>query len=581
MKMSQLFSQTIREVPSTSDLISHQLLLRAGFIRQLDAGVFSHLPLAKRSLVKIENIIREEMNTIGGQEITLPVFQPAEIGYRSSRWHKIGENIGRFKDNNDHEMVLSGVNEEIIADIVRGEVRSYRQLPKLLYHFQTKWHDDPHPRAGLLMAREFIMMNSYSLDTDWDGLDAQYESHQNAYKRIFKRCNLPVIGADCDNGIVAGRLSDEYVYPSSIGENSIVICGNCGYSVNKRIAKTLKVPIIDKEQMIIEKVFTPNCKTIEGLAKYLSIPTNKTAKALFVVATLLNGAEKYEQFVIAIVRGDMEVNETKLANALKAVELRPASESEIFANGAVPGYASPVGLNDTFTIVDDLIPMSSNMVSGANIEDYHLLNVNFLRDYSADIIADITVAQDGDLCIECDHPLRSVRVVEVGNNSKLGTHFSESIGCNFLDRQGISHPIIMGSYQIGTERLLACIAEEHHDEHGLIWPINVAPFVIHLVSIPWKSMAPNGVGLNMAEDLYQRLWVDHIECLFDDRDESPGVKFNDADLIGNPIRLTISERSIKNGGIEYKRRDIPEKKIISHDNIIPFIHEELKNLLPL
>ena len=581
MKMSQLFSQTIRELPSTSDLISHQLLLRAGFIRQLDAGVFSHLPLAKRSLAKIENIIREEMDTIGGQEITLPVVQPAEIWDTSSRWHKISNKIGRFKDINDHEMVLSGANEEIIADIVRGEIRSYRQLPKLLYHFQTKWQDDPHPRAGLLKAREFIMMNSYSLDIAWDGLDAQYESHRNAYKRIFKRCNLPVIVAECDNGIIEGMLSHEYVYPSPIGENSILICENCGYSVNKRVAKTLKVPIIDESQMIIEKVYTPNCKTIEELARYLSIPTYKTAKALFVIATLLNGAEKHEQFVIAIVRGDMEVNETKLANVLKAVDLRPASESEIHAVGAVPGYASPVGLNDAYSIVDELIPSSSNLVSGANIEGYHLVNVNYLRDFSADIISDITVAHDGDLCIDCNHPLRSIRVVEVGNNFKLGTHFSESIGCNFLDSQGQNHPIIMGSYGIGTERLLACIAEEHHDEHGLIWPITVSPFDIHIISLPWKSTSPNGGGLNMAEDLYQRLMEDHIECLFDDRDKSPGVKFNDADLIGNPIRLTISERSLKNGGIEYKRRDFPEKTIIPCENIIPFIHEELKNLLPM
>ncbi len=275
----------------------------------------------------------------------------------------------------------------------------------------------------------------------------------------------------------------------------------------------------------------------------------------------------------------MKLNEAKLANVLKAIELRPASESEILANGAIPGYASPVGLNDPFTIVDELIPMSSNLVSGANIEGYHLINVNFLRDYSANIIADITIAHDGDLCIDCNHPLRSVGVVEVGYNFKLGTHFSESIGSNFLDRQGQNHPIIMGSYGIGTERLLACIAEEHHDEHGLIWPITVSPFDIHIVSLPWKSTSPNDGGLNMAENLYQRFMEDHIECLFDDRDESPGVKFNDADLIGNPIRLTISERSIKNGGIEYKRRELSEKTIIPYENIIPFIHEELKNLL--
>ena len=578
MKMSQLFSQTIREIPSISDVTSHQLLLRAGFIHPVKTGIFSYLPLAKRSLAKIENIIREEINAIGGQEISVPIIQPAEFWIESGRWNKIGTKMGQFKDSTSHDIVHPITNEEIVADLVIREIRSYRQLPQLLYHIQIRWQDKLHPRAGLLSSKELNLMNSYSLDADWEGLDTQYQSHQNAFNNIYKRCHLPVILSKSDIGITGGKLAQEYLYPSPIGENTLLICANCGYSANIQIAKAKKILINNELPRKIKKVFTPNCKTIEGLAEYLSIPTHKTAKALFIIATILKGTEKHEQFVIAIVRGDMEVNETKLLNELNALDIRPAIESEIRAVGAIPGYASPVGLNDVFTIVDELIPLSSNLVSGANIEDYHLLNVNFGRDYPADIIADITVAHDKDFCTECHHPLRTKRAIEVGKSFKLGTHFSESRGCNYIDTQGHINPIVMGSYEIGTERLLACIAEEHHDEHGLIWPITVSPYLIHLISLPWKSSAPSDIGLKMADELYQRFQEAQIECLYDDREESPGVKFNDADLIGNPIRLTISERSIKNGGIEFKRRDLPEKTIISYENIIPAIHDEINHL---
>ena len=580
MRMSQLFSQTLRETPSDAETISHQLLLRAGFIRQLGAGIFSYLPLARRSLTKIENIMRQEINAIGGQEITMPVVHPAEIWQESGRWYKIGNEMGRFMDKNEHEMVLSMTHEEVIADLMRREIHSYRQLPQLLYHIQIKWRDDPRPRAGLIRAREFTMKDSYSLDADWEGLDKQYMAHQIAYHNIFRRCDLPVIAVKSDTGIMGGKIAHEFIYHTPIGEDTLLICDNCGYSANKQIARVKKVPFSDESQFAIEKVATPNAKTIEELADYLSIPTYKTAKAVFVIATILKVNEKVEQFVIAIVRGDMEVNETKLVNALNAIEIRPAMESEIRAVGAIPGYASPVGLNEVLTIVDEIIPISPNLVSGANIDGYHLRNVNYERDYKANIITDITVAHDGDACFECNHPIRSIRGVEVGNTFKLGTHFSESMGCNYLDKQGQSHPIIMGSYGIGTGRLLACVAEEHHDEHGLIWPITVSPYQIHLISLPWKNSIVRDVTPNLAELLYQNFNNENIECLYDDREESPGVKFNDADLIGNPIRLTISERSIKNGGVEYKRRDKPEKTILPFENIIPAIREEIKLLEP-
>jgi prolyl-tRNA synthetase len=576
MRMSQLFSHTLREMPTDVEITSHQLLLRAGFIHHLSAGIFTYLPLAKRSLTKIENIMRQEINAIGGQEIMMPVIHPAEIWQETGRWYQIGSEMGRFKDKNNHDMVLSMTHEEVIAHLVRDEIRSYRQLPQLLYHIQTKWRDDPRPRAGLIRAREFTMKDSYSLDADQEGLNKQYEAHYQAYHKIFQRCALPVLAVKSDTGMMGGNTAHEFMYLSPVGEDTLIMCNHCGYSANRQIAMHKKQPNPEERELPIEKVATPDCKTIDDLSRYLSITTNKTAKAVFMIATIVQGGERADRFVFVIVRGDMEVNETKLATILHAVALRPAVEAEIRAVGAVPGYASPVGLKNVMVIADDIIPHSTNLVSGANIEGYHLRNVNYGRDYFAEIVADITLAKDDDECIDCGQPLHSVRGVEVGNIFKLGTWISEAMGCYYLDRGGISHPVVMGSYGIGTGRLLACIAEEHHDEHGLMWPISVAPFKIHLVVLPWKPSVSTGEDPSLAETLYQQLNDEHLDCLYDDREESPGIKFNDADLIGNPIRLTISERSIKNGGIEYKRRDKSEKMIISFESILPIMKNEIK-----
>jgi prolyl-tRNA synthetase len=578
MRMTQLFGHTLREAPSDVEVPSHQLLLRAGFIRQLSAGIFSYLPLARRSMTKIENIMREEINAIGGQEVTMPVVHPAEIWQQTGRWYKIGSEMGRFKDKNERDMVLSMTHEEVIATLARDEVHSYRQLPLLLYHIQTKWRDDPRPRAGLIRAREFTMKDSYSLDKDQAGLDKQYEAHYQAYHRIFKYCALPVTAVKSDTGIMGGKTAHEFMYLTQVGEDTLMICEHCGYSANRQIALHKKQPYTEDQQSAIEKVATPACKTIDDLAEYLNIPTHKTAKAVFLIATRLQGTERREQFIFAVVRGDMDVNETKLATTLQAVELRPATESEIRAVGAEPGYASPVGLKNVLVVVDDLIPLSTNLVSGANIEGYHLRNVNYGRDYVADIVADITLVNDGDECIECGHPLKSVRGVEVGNIFKLGTWISEAAGCYYLDAEGKSQPIVMGSYGIGSGRLLACIAEEHHDMYGLIWPVTVAPYQVQLVLLPSKAEQESHGIVSAAEGLYQALHNANIEVLFDDRSESPGIKFNDADLIGNPIRLTVSERSLKNGGVEFKRRDNPEKSIIPIENIIPTLLDEIKSL---
>jgi len=570
-----LFSQTLREAPAEAEISSHRLLLRAGFIRQLAAGIFSYLPLARRSLTKIENIIRQEMNAIGGQEVTMPVVHPADIWKETGRWYQIDAEMGRFRDRSGRDMALAMTHEEVVADLVRKEIRSYRQLPQLLYHIQTKWRDDPRPRAGLIRVREFTMKDSYSLDADWEGLDAQYRNHYQAYFNIFHRCGLPVSAVKSDVGMMGGKLAHEFMYLTEAGEDTLLICAACDYAANRQIAPFRKTLPDQEELLPIQKVATPECKTIKELAEYLEVPESKTAKAVFMVATLAEGEETFERFVFAVVRGDMEVNETKLSNAVKAKSLRPATEEEIVAVGATPGYASPVGLKDVLVVVDDAIPESPNLVAGANETGYHLRNVNYGRDYQADIVADIVATRDGDACPQCGEPLEAVRGVEVGNIFKLGTRYSDALGCTYLDASGQPRPVIMGSYGIGSGRLLACVAEHYHDEYGLMWPVSVAPYHVQLVALIGKSSSETS---ELAESLYANLEAAGIETLYDDRSESPGVKFNDADLIGLPIRLTVSERALKAGGVEFKRRDLKEREVVRLDDIIRRVRDELAAL---
>jgi prolyl-tRNA synthetase len=562
--MSQLFSQTLREAPAEAEMPSHKLLIRAGFIRQLAAGIYTAMPLAKRALTKIENIMREEMNAIGGQEMTMPVVHPAEVWQETGRWFQIGSEMGRFKDKNQREMVLAMTHEEVVADLARKEIHSYRQLPVLIYHIQTKWRDDPRPRAGLIRVREFTMKDSYSLDADWEGLARQYRNHYQAYFNIFHRCGIDVLAVKSDTGMMGGKLAHEYMYITPHGEDTLLLCDQCKYSANRQIALFQKTAQPKEDLLDIEKVETPNTKTIADLAVFLDIPETQTAKAVFLVATIPEGNTSTQIFVFAILRGDMDLNETKLANALKALELCPATEEEIEAVGAVPGYASPIGIpakNDyapVVTVVDDLIPKSFNLVAGANEEGFHLRNTNYGRDYKADIVADITAAQEGNACPNCNAPLRMVRGVEVGNIFQLGTRYSEAMGATFQDNDGAEKPIIMGSYGIGSGRLLASVAEEHNDDWGLIWPITVAPYHVHLVMLPHKK--DQGATEEAANQLYKELQAAGFEVLFDDREESPGVKFNDADLIGLPIRVTASSRGLRDGAIELKRRDQDKSK---------------------
>ena len=575
MRMSRLFSQTLRETPAEAEIPSHQLLLRAGFIRQLAAGVFSYLPLARRSLSKIENIIREEMNAIGGQELTMPVIHPADIWKETRRWFEIDAEMGRFVDRGGRDMVLAMTHEEVVADLVRKEIRSYRQLPQLIYHIQTKWRDDPRPRAGLIRVREFTMKDSYSLDADWEGLDLQYKAHYQAYFNIFRRCGLPVIAVKSDVGMMGGKLAHEFMYLTPIGEDSLLICNHCGFSANRQIAGFRKIISLKEIILPLEKVSTPDCKTIEQLAIFLGIPKSRTAKAVFLVAEIPNGDRIQEKFIFVVIRGDMEVNETKLSNVLKSHTLRPASEAEICAVGAAPGYASPVGLKGIMVVVDDAIPESPNLVAGANEDGFHLRNVNFGRDIQADIVTDIAAASEGDACANCGGTLTIKRGVEVGNIFKLGTRYSEALGCFFQDAEGNNRPVIMGSYGIGSGRLLACVAEQYHDENGLIWPVSVAPFHVHLISLVGKDL---GKTQRTADRLYSEMIQAQIEVLYDDRTESPGVKFKDADLIGLPIRLTISEKALSSGGCEIKLRNQQTRELIPIDQVIERICVETGKL---
>lgn len=571
MRFSHLFSQTLREAPAESDVVSHQLLVRAGFINQLGAGIFSYLPLAQRSLKKIMQIMREEIDGIGGQEIYMPVVQPAEVWKETGRYYQIGSEMGRFKDKSDHDMVLAMTHEEIVADLVRNVVQSYRQLPALVYHIQTKWRDDPRPRAGLIRVREFTMLDSYSLDADYAGLDTQYQAHYEAYFRIFSRCGLPVVAVLSDTGMMGGKMAHEYMYLTPIGEDSLLFCDACHYSANRQVA-LLKKPVPAAEAPLpMEKVATPHASSIEELADFLKIPASKTAKAVFFTATIegKDGKSDESQFVFAVVRGDMEVNETKLSNLVKAKDLRPATDEEIRAVGAEPGYASPVGLKNVLVVADDLIPQCANLVAGANEAGYHLLNVNYGRDFSASIVADICAAEEGSACPHCGQPMRLTRGVEVGNIFKLGTRYTDALGCTYLDETGAAKPVIMGSYGIGVGRLLACVAEEHHDERGLIWPESIAPYPVHLVVLAGKTMDTAGI----AESLEKQLTEAGLEPLFDDRAESAGVKFNDADLIGLPLRITVSERALKQGGVEFKRRDGGEPWIVPLEEVVQAVRQ--------
>ena len=572
MKMSKLISQTLREAPADAEVASQQLLVRAGFVNRLGAGIYTLMPLGFRVSRRIEQILREEMDAIGGQELSMPVVQPADLWKETGRWYEIGDELGRFTDKNGRDMVLALTHEEALTDIVRREIQSYKQLPVMVYHLQTKWRDDPRPRAGLIRVREFVMKDSYSVDRDWEGLEKQYRAHYQAYFNIFNRCALPTIAVRADVGMMGGKLAHEYMYLTPIGEDTLILCDSCGYVANRQIAAFRKPVPEAHEPKALEKVATPDCGTIAELAAFLDIPEAQTAKAVFMVGTFTEGTVKAGRLVFAVVRGDMELNETKLMNAVGAIELRPAQDEEIRAVGAAPGYASAIGIEraGVIVVVDDLVAQTPNLAAGANEAGFHFLNTNYGRDYEADLVTDIVAAAEGYACPDCGETLRTTRGVEVGNIFQLGTRYSVDMNAVFQDEHGEMQPVIMGSYGIGVGRLLACIAEHHNDEDGLTWPITVAPFQVHLVVLTGAEYASNVI--------YEQLLEAGIDVLYDDRDESPGVKFKDADLIGIPLRITVGKRGLQTGDVELKRRTEQEKQLVPIDGVVEAVQAEIEAL---
>ena len=557
MRLSSFFGQTLREVPAEADTASYAMLLRAGYIRQLAAGLFSYLPAAWRSLRKIEQILREEMDAIGGQEMCMPVVHPAELWQQSGRWYEIGDPMARFKDRRGRDLVLAMTHEEVVASLCKTEIRSYRQLPQMVYHMQTKFRDEPRARGGLIRVREFVMKDSYTLDLDFDGLQAQYEMHYDAYYRIGARCGLPLVAVQSDPGMMGGKMAHEFMYVSPIGEDSLAICAETGYASNLEIAEFRKEPDDNGPPQPLTKVHTPGTSSIAALADFLGISTRQTGKMVFYVGNF--GPDQPEKLVVGMVRGDMDINEVQLCYRAGARELRAAETPEIAGAGAVPGFASPRGLDRTKAVIvaDDLIAASTNLVVGANEVDHHFTGANYGRDFEADIVAPVAAAYDGAPDPIAGAPIRITRGVEVGNIFQLGTRYSGSMGACFTDENGVEQPIIMGSYGIGTGRMLACVAQEHSDDFGLDLPVSVAPWHVMLV-----SLARKGATREKAEALYQSLLDAGVEVLYDDRSVSPGVKFADADLRGMPFRMTISERSIRRGGVEFGRRRSRNMEIV-------------------
>ena len=500
----------------------------------------------------------------------MPVVHPADIWKKTGRWYQVGSEMGRFLDKSKRDMVLAMTHEEVVADLVHREVSSYKQLPMLVYQIQTKWRDDPRPRAGLIRAREFTMKDSYSLDHDEEGLDKQYRSHYQAYFNIFNRCALPALAVNSDVGMMGGSMAHEYMYLTPIGEDTLLICENGDYTANRQVAEFHKPKPEPEDEKPLEKVETPDTNTIESLANLLHIPKSKTAKAIFTVATVETDGEKTEKFVFAVVRGDMDVNDTKLTNAVGATELRPARPEEIRTVGAEPGYGSPLGVEGALVVVDDAVTESPNLVAGANEEGFHYLNTNLGRDYAADIVADIAVADNGSACPICGSLMRAERGVEIGNIFKLGTRYTEALGATFLNAEGQQKPVIMGSYGIGVGRLLACVAEEHNDENGLIWPISIAPYQVHLVALDTLE--------DQATQLYEDLRSAGVEVLYDDRQESLGSKFKDADLMGMPVRLTLTTRSLENGGVEIKDRRTGDSSVVPEEEVVDTVREKISKL---
>ncbi|SDG20525.1 prolyl-tRNA synthetase [Fontibacillus panacisegetis] len=560
MRQSKLLLNTLREAPSEAEVISHQLMLRGGFIRQLAAGIYSYLPLGRRVLRKVEQIIREEMDRTSAQEILMPAMQPTELWKESGRYSIYGPELIRLHDRHDREFALGPTHEEVVTALVRNEVSSYRKLPVTLYQIQTKFRDERRPRSGLLRGREFLMKDAYSFDTDWSGLDESYRKMYEAYHQIFNRIGLNFRAVEADAGAIGGEgETHEFMALTEIGEDTIVTCNCCDYIANLEKAESrapLSSDLIICADRVKEKVHTPNARTIEELTEFLNVEKQNIVKTMIY---LVDGNP-----VAVLVRGDHEVNEVKVKNYFGAENIEIADDHAISSKLGVPvGFIGPVGLQIPLLVDVNVVNMPAIIV-GANEQDFHYINIQPHKDFAMEHVGDFRNVSEGDSCPRCEQGnLQFYRGIEIGHVFKLGTKYSEKLGATYLDSSGKEQTMIMGCYGIGVSRILSAVVEQSHDEHGMVWPISIAPFHVHLVPISVKDE----VQMNVVEQLYQQLSKHGVEVLVDDREERPGVKFKDSDLIGIPIRIVIGKDAAQ-GLVEFVERGAGHKTTIEADQVL-------------
>lgn len=552
MRFSQMFSPTLRETPAEAEVISHKLLVRAGFIRKSSAGIYSYLPLGQRVLKKIETIVRQEMDGSGSQEIMMPILQPAELWLESGRWYVYGGELMRLKDRHDRDFCLGPTHEELITALVRDELNSWRQLPLRLYQIQNKYRDERRPRFGLMRGREFVMKDLYSFDRDEAGLDISYQEMFDAYVRVFSRCGLDFRSVEADSGAIGGSFTHEFMVLAESGEAEIIYCSACSYAADGEIAAAKMPSPQEAEEGEITLVATPGQETIQEVAAYLQIPESSLIKTLFYKAD--------GKIVCVLLRGDRSLNEIKLKNMLNCLELDMADHQDVLKiTGCQPGYVSPIGLTGSIPVyADNEVRLMVNGVAGANQKDYHFKNVKPGRDFKIDATGDFRQVQAGDACPKCGKKLKSARGIEAGQVFKLGTKYSEKMNLYYTDENGEKQLVVMGCYGIGVSRTLAAAVEQNYDKDGIIWPIAIAPY--HVVVVP---TATDGEIFQTAMDLYEKLLGSGVETVIDDRDERAGVKFKDADLIGYPIRITVGKKWTEAGQFELKQRREKEAELLT------------------
>lgn len=565
MKLSKYFFTTLREIPSDATMPSHIFLMRGGYIKPLSTGIYSTLPMGFRVLQKIQNLIREEMNGIGGMEVDLPVVQTAELWSESGRYEAIGEELLRFNDRNNHKMVLAMTHEEAMTDLARYVLSSYKQLPFMLYQFKTKYRDEARARGGLIRVREFLMKDAYSFHSTSEDLDKHYEEEYNAYLRIFRKVGIEPVVVQSDTGIMGGKIAHEFMLDTPNGEDYLILCKKCGYQANREIANFKREPYKGNAELLPEKIATPNSQSIEELSSFLNIEKESTAKCVFFSVE--------NKLVTCMIPGHLEVSETKLRNFLKTKELIPADDSQIRDCGMVPGYASPIGASENMIlIIDTALEDASDLVMGANEEGFHYKHCTPKRDFKNYKVVDIAEASSLCTCPHCDSKLTETRGIELGNIFKLGTKFSESMNAKFLAADKGSQPAIMGCYGIGVGRLMASVVENSHDDFGPIWPKSIAPFQIEIVPI-----GKDAAVFDAASALEESLEKAGYEVLLDDREERPGVKFKDADLWGIPVRIAVGAKGLANGEVEWKFRHEKEMQMVKLEEVLAKVQEFYKD----